>query len=198
MKGTNQSPNPPPASETQLKTIYEIRPGSYPSGLKVEITDKNHQLVYILKHQLANPSRYYIYAPSRPEIPAFIIKSTQIGGIRRYTLYDNQHERNSLLHFSSTTDYLLRDDNRSVIARFHSITAEKILLRQENSTIAHIQKKPHPNPLGFILKCQIKTERSWLLAILLYLVPLIEKVISVPLSEPVSDERSEANVSKVH
>jgi hypothetical protein len=110
----------------------------------------------------------------------------QIGSEARYTLFDEGLEHLSLLQASSSAEFLLRDANRRVVARFKSLGPGLVVLRTPSTVVARLRLTEYAEPAGLRVDCDAEEELEWLLAVLLYAVVLTEGMTRQgPLSESI-------------
>lgn len=110
----------------------------------------------------------------------------QIGSEVRYTLFDEGLEHLSLLQASSSAEFLLRDANRRIVARFKPLGPGLFVLRTPSTVVARLRLTEYAAPAGLRVDCDAEEGLEWLLAVLLYAVVLTEQMTRQgPLSESI-------------
>ena len=110
----------------------------------------------------------------------------RVGSETRYTLFDEGLEHLSLLQVSSSPEFLLRDANRRVVARFRPLGPGLVVLRTPSTVVARLRLTEYGAPAGLRVDCDAEGGLEWLLAVLLYAVVLTEQTTRQgPLSESI-------------
>lgn len=132
------------------------------------------------------PSRYVISPADGDQGKALIVKLVQIGSEARYTLFDQRSEHLSLLQASSSAEFLLRDSNRRVVARFRQLGPGLVVLGTPTTVVARLRLSEYAAPAGLRVDCEAEEKLEWLLAVLLYAIVLTEQMTRQgPLSESI-------------
>lgn len=174
-----------PKTSTSKKPVskllrFKIHPRLHPRGLKLEVTDSHEHLIYYLVYDKSTPSRHKIRTPDQIQPEQLIIKALPVGSVQRYILLAEGKELLSLRQLASPSEYTVRDAYRKHLAQFLSLNPEKILLRTRKEIIGRLRYRLHPNPIGFILDCEIAPGKLWLLATIIYTVAQTEIVLTKP------------------